>query len=81
VLNAMNIMRHWQRFVVYLCLAAILLAALTHTGTDLPVILLAAFWILFGLTVIVPAPAIPSSCAIQLAPILPVCSPRPPPTR
>jgi hypothetical protein len=77
----MKIMRLWLRFVVYLCLAAILFAALTHAGTNLPVILLAAIWIWFGLAIIPRAPATTSSCAIPLTPILPVCAPRPPPVR
>jgi hypothetical protein len=70
-----------RRLVIYLCLAAILIAALTHAGTDLPVVLLAVLWIFFALAVILPAPRIEESCAIQPFPILLLCSPRPPPIR
>ena len=71
-------MRHMRRFVVYLCLAVILLAAFTHC-TNLPFVFLAAFWIVVSLAVNPPLPNTEECWAIDPSPVLPVCSPRPPP--
>jgi hypothetical protein len=79
VASEMRTLRQIRPLLIYLCLAVILVAAVSHPGTGLPAILLAAFWILI-------APAIGTakrftevSFTIQPSPLLTVCSPRPPP--
>ncbi|HKF21642.1 MAG TPA: hypothetical protein VKE93_08740 [Candidatus Angelobacter sp.] len=75
----MNSTRHLHRFLVYLCLAAVLLAAVTHAGAALPAILLVTFGIFVALSIDPPRRGDNERCAIHPSPILPVSSPRPPP--
>lgn len=75
----MKTLRHARRFLVYLCLAVIVFAALTHAGTALPVILFAVFWVFAAVTIGPLVGTKTEGLAIQPAPILPVGSPRPPP--
>jgi hypothetical protein len=75
----MKTFSYMRRAVVYLCLAVILIAAVTHAGTHLPAVLLAALWIFVALVVSVPAPRRAECRAIQPFPVLRLCSARPPP--
>jgi hypothetical protein len=79
VSSEMKSLRHTHRFLIYLCLAAVLVAALTHFGADLPALLIAVFWVFFALSIGPPTQGIEELCAIQPSPILPAGSPRPPP--
>ena len=77
----MRTISYMRTLLVCLCLAAILVAAFTHAGTDLPAVLLAVLWIFVALAVNTPTLGAEESTAIHSSPILPVCSPRPPPIR
>jgi hypothetical protein len=79
VASEMKTLRQMRPFLVYLCLAVILLAAVTHPGGSLPAILLAVFWFFITMAIGAPGHCTEESFTIQPYPILPVCSPRPPP--
>lgn len=70
--------RQYQRFLVFLCLATVLVAVFACAGADLPV-LLAAVWILFGLTIAPAIRPVQSRRPVPVAPVLPAFSSRPPP--
>jgi len=77
----MAIRRQLRRILVFVCLAAVVFAAFMHAGTDLPVALVAAFWLVTALAVNPPLRFTEKRNAIHAFPLLPVFSPRPPPIR
>lgn len=72
-------MRALTRLLVFLCLAAVLFAALTQPGAVAVLAILAPFWFFLALIVSRPLPDFDDACAPLPLLVLPVFSPRPPP--
>ena len=70
-----------RRWAVILCVAVLLLTALTHAGIALPVTIFAPLWFFFAAVVALPIPRIDEQWYPQTPLALPVFSPRPPPLR
>jgi hypothetical protein len=66
-----------RRWAVILCVAVVLLAALTHPGIGLPVAVLTPLF-LFAIVLGIPTPRLDEDCDLWF-PVLPLFSPRPPP--
>jgi ABC-type transport system involved in cytochrome c biogenesis permease subunit len=77
----MNRMPNLRRWIAGLCLAALLLAAITHAGLGLPVATLAP--LLLFVAIIITAPILLTDRRRELCPfpVLPLFAPRPPPIR
>ena len=72
---------HVRRLVVFLCLAALLLAAMTSGAAGLPLAILISLWGFTAIVLSVPLPQIDEQSHTQQALALPAFSPRPPPTQ
>jgi len=77
----MNDMSYTRRALVFLCLAAILCAALAHVGTSLLIASLAPIWFFLASVVGLSVSGIDEPYDTQPSPVLPVFSPRPPPAQ
>lgn len=69
------------RVVLYICLAAVLLAALTNPDVLQPIALVAPLLLFLGTIVTPPIRRCEEPRALPLFPILQLFSPRPPPVR
>jgi len=70
-----------RRLVVFLCLAALLLAAMTPSAICLQLAILATLWFFIEITLSAPLPHVDEQSHTQQALALPAFSPRPPPVR
>jgi hypothetical protein len=77
----MKEMSRTGRALIFLCLAAILYAALTHAGTSLLIAVLVPIWFFLATVVSLPILSIDEHYDTEPSPPLPVFSPRPPPAR
>jgi len=77
----MNATSHVRRVFVFLCLAALLLAALTPGAAGLPLAILVTLWLLIAVVIAVPLPHVDEQDHTQQTLALSAFSPRPPPAR
>jgi hypothetical protein len=77
----MKEMSRTRRALIFLCLAAILCAALTHAGTSLLIAFLVPIWLFLAKVISLQILSIDEHYDTQQSPALPIFSPRPPPAR
>jgi hypothetical protein len=68
-----------RRTLIFICLAAILCAALAHAGTSLLLAILTPIWFFVTTVVGLSIVAVDVHYDTQISPVLPIFSPRPPP--
>jgi len=68
-----------RRMLIFICLAAILCAALAHAGTSLVTAILTPIWFFVTTVVALSIVIVDEHCDTQPSPVPPVFSPRPPP--
>jgi hypothetical protein len=69
------------RVAVYLCLAALVCAALAHPNAPLPLAILAPAWFFIAMAISHPAGPADDPCVLPLSAVLSSFSPRPPPVQ
>ena len=72
-------MHQARRFIVFLCLAAVLLAAMSPSASGLLLAVFAPIWFVFAALASVPLGQIPERRIAYQVPFLPLVTPRPPP--
>lgn len=75
----MKVVRQTLRLVVFVCLAAVLIAAIAQTVVGLALAFLVPVWFFFTAVTSFPVPVVNEGCDIRPFPSVPVFSPRPPP--
>lgn len=74
-------MPYLRRWIAGLCLAALLLAAITYAGIGLPVAILAPLLLFVSVVITAPILFTDRHWDLRPFPVLPVFLPRPPPVR
>ncbi len=77
----MSAMSQFRRVAAFVCLAALLFAAVMPGAAGLSLTVLATLWFIIEIVAIVPLPRIDGLSFTQWALALPGFSPRPPPVR
>jgi hypothetical protein len=75
----MKVLSQALRLVVFVCLAAVLIAALPQIAVGLALAFLVPVWFLCTAVTSFPVPDVNEGCDIWLFPSVPVFLPRPPP--
>ena len=80
MIKRMGAKSHFRRVAVFVCFAALLLAALTPAAASLPLAILVTLCFLIAVFTSVLLPRIDDQSQTRSALVLTVLSPRPPPT-
>jgi len=78
----MNTVSTFQRVTIFLCVAVVLIVALTPGASTLPLVILVGSWLLLGTALLISLPHVDQQNRPQTAALaIPAFSPRPPPAR